>query len=155
MWLSLLLLGCVNETPVDESSQALCPAGQICGSCLSCPATVRNGHGICESGFCDVVCNVGFDDCDGSITNGCEVNLNTSNANCGSCGHACAAGTSCQNGTCVVTSCPSGQRLCGATCIPSTGCCTASECGGVTNGDATCYQNQCWFRCSSGSPICQ
>jgi hypothetical protein len=150
MFLSVLLLGCATETPVDESSQALCPIGQSCCTCPSLPHEVST----CSGGACDWSCVAGYEDCDGNLSNGCEINLATNNNNCGSCGHVCPSGSTCQNYACVVTSCPSGQKLCGNTCIPSTGCCTNTDCG-VTNGSAICYQNLCYYHCSTGAPLCQ
>jgi hypothetical protein len=51
-----------------------------------------NGSG-CAGGACE--CKPGFGDCDGNPRNGCELHVNT-NTDCGSCGHACATGTTCQ-----------------------------------------------------------
>ncbi len=41
---------------------------------------------------------------------GC-VNTGTDFANCGSCGHACAAGQTCSSGTCSTATCPSGMAV--------------------------------------------
>jgi hypothetical protein len=54
----------------------------------------------CDGMLCDLVCNPGWDNCDGFVDNGCETPLNTT-AHCGSCGKHCADGHSCQNGRCV------------------------------------------------------
>lgn len=43
----------------------------------------------CSGGVC--TCSVGFDECDGDVTNGCE-DLSTPE-NCGACGHDCLGGT--------------------------------------------------------------
>lgn len=40
----------------------------------------------------------------------------TDNANCGACGHACAQGTWCAGGACVVD-CRAGQLACGSVCV--------------------------------------
>ena len=41
---------------------------------------------------------------DGTLrANGCNINTNTDNNNCGSCGHMCAMGSTCVAGTCVAT----------------------------------------------------
>ena len=79
-----------------------------CGSCaMACNST--NGTATCSSGQCGITCTSGFDNCDKSIANGCEVNLKQSVDNCGSCGTKCpdqANGTAiCVNGTCGVSNC--------------------------------------------------
>ena len=68
----------------------------VCGS--ACPSI--GGTPSCAGGFCFIVCNGGFGDCDGNLLNGCETNLITSSAHCGACKTACAAGTTCLGGIC-------------------------------------------------------
>lgn len=48
-------------------------------------------------------CEAPLADCDKNPQNGCEVNLSTDGANCGTCGNACGAGLSCSAGKCVET----------------------------------------------------
>lgn len=63
----------------------------------------------CDAGECAVLtCETGRADCDGSFSNGCEININTNTNNCGACagqgGDSCEARAhasgSCQAGTC-------------------------------------------------------
>ncbi len=43
-----------------------------CGGCGARCDQVANGTGTCQAGSCDLVCNSGFKDCDGSVASGCE-----------------------------------------------------------------------------------
>jgi hypothetical protein len=58
-----------------------------------------------------VSCNANFANCDGVVSNGCEVNLLTNLNHCGNCGTNCAAlpqhttSSACSSGACVVTGC--------------------------------------------------
>lgn len=72
-----------------------------CGACNAACAPA-NATGTCNDGSCDVAtCNVGFDDCDGTDTNGCEARLMTDRNNCGSCNFRCSGPMrNCCNGTC-------------------------------------------------------
>jgi hypothetical protein len=72
-----------------------------CGgaSCTACGGGA-NGAAACISGACGLQCNVGFGDCDGNTSNGCEKDVTADPANCGSCGFACPGGASCVNGAC-------------------------------------------------------
>jgi hypothetical protein len=54
----------------------------------------------CASGVC-TPCAAGTGDCDGTATNACETNTNTSAANCGACGTVCSVGT-CTSGACYI-----------------------------------------------------
>jgi hypothetical protein len=52
---------------------------------------------VCDDGGC--ACAPGFDNCDGTFSNGCEANLSSDPANCGACGNACSGGA-CVAGAC-------------------------------------------------------
>jgi hypothetical protein len=72
-----------------------------CGACGAACAT-PDGTPSCVAGRCTVgACNAGRGDCDAMPANGCETALQTSDAHCGRCGNACAAGTFCFGGACV------------------------------------------------------
>jgi hypothetical protein len=71
-----------------------------CGACGNACA-LANANPVCAAGACAIrSCSVGFANCDGSASNGCEVNLATSNSNCGACGRTCATGQTCRLGVC-------------------------------------------------------
>ncbi len=75
-----------------------------CGACgKACPA-IANGQPLCQSGECKPACNVGYDDCDKILANGCEANLKSDAKHCGACGKTCnsAAQELCIDGTCKV-----------------------------------------------------
>jgi Stigma-specific protein, Stig1 len=95
-----------------------------CGACGNiCPYVIPNGSDTCLAGSCQiVVCDTGFADCDHLIDNGCEVQLGSDPANCGTCGSACGPGSPCLSGvcqavTCPTVSCPQGLACCGTSCI--------------------------------------
>jgi hypothetical protein len=71
-----------------------------CGACGN-RCAFANATAACASGTCAIAtCNPGFANCNGSLADGCEVNLLTSNSSCGSCGRACTMGTTCRLGSC-------------------------------------------------------
>ena len=72
-----------------------------CGACnFVCPAVDHAKPG-CSAKNCAVGgCDPGYEDCDRMYINGCETNLLTNDKHCGTCGHACPAGQTCQNGAC-------------------------------------------------------
>jgi len=90
-----------------------------CGACgNSCPARA-NATARCSGGTCDFTCSAGYGDCNAVASDGCEVNLNTTNANCGRCGNVCSASQTCMSGVCVntVSRCTSGTDP-GGTGVP-------------------------------------
>jgi alpha-tubulin suppressor-like RCC1 family protein len=99
----------------------------------------------CSAGRCTYACAPGFADCAGDGT-GCQTDLTTP-ANCGACGHACAANVvhgspACVAGACGVT-CQPGYVACGEACVePSDGgdeggCAAEASLGADAATDAT------------------
>ena len=71
--------GC--ETPLNTVDN--------CGGCGS-RCDPANGTGDCAAGTCTIAsCDAGFENCDGSSSNGCEARLESDPGNCGSCGNEC------------------------------------------------------------------
>jgi alpha-tubulin suppressor-like RCC1 family protein len=126
-----------------------CPTGTVCGTscvdvatstahCGGCGMPCGGGEAMwsCVSRSCVVTdCNMGFADCDGSDTNGCEVNLRTSLTDCGGCGMRCDPPNSsgvCSSTGCGIALCDAGFGDCDS--IVATGCetdlRTLSNCGG-------------------------
>lgn len=146
---------CVN-TVVDPTN---------CGACMrSC--TIARGTAGCARGMCTVAaCAIGFGNCDGEPSNGCEIALNVSTSNCGACGHVCtvAHGTStCISGACAVAACEMGFADCDR--IASNGCetnllddvrncraCSAPCAAGEYCSNGTCTRQR---SCASGTCGC-
>ena len=85
--------GCESNTPTDLRN---------CGGCGRACST-NHATASCRVGVCAIEsCEAGFGNCDGDLSNGCEVALTTSNAHCGACGHACLPGAACAAGACVL-----------------------------------------------------
>ncbi|MBK6529315.1 MAG: hypothetical protein IPF99_06905 [Deltaproteobacteria bacterium] len=109
-----------------------------CGGCgVAC--AYANGAGSCTAGACALAtCAAGFANCNASATDGCEVNLGSSAANCGGCGNACvvANGTAaCFAGACAPAACNTGYALAGGACVDVNECATNN---GGCGANATC-----------------
>jgi hypothetical protein len=139
---------------------AVCASGtarQVCAADgqgyvgVDCGPAASNAVWSCSTGVCSFVCNAGYGNCDGNVTNGCESNLNTVTS-CGGCS-PCSSGRNCQNGTCVAACGASNfTHSCGlfsgrncpahSTCNATSGCtcvagyvartCSGSVCSGCT-----------------------
>ncbi len=102
----------VADAPAPDATPAACDAGLTrcgdrcvdttsdrdnCGRCGGqCGSNPdRHFYGACAESLCVARCDVGWGDCDGMLTNGCESSLNRIVA-CGGCGVDCG-----RTGACV------------------------------------------------------
>ncbi|MES1182158.1 MAG: hypothetical protein ABUL60_00010 [Myxococcales bacterium] len=104
-----------NGKPEDGCEVDLKTNKLNCGTCNKiCPDL--NGTPSCVAGLCEIACNDGFQDCDDTRDNGCEINTNTSSKNCGMCDKKCAAAVGysayCKDAVCGQTMCPAGKGDC-------------------------------------------
>ena len=88
---------------------------------ISC--SLPNAVAECDLSLCLISeCKEGFANCDGLVTNGCEVPLGT-DTDCTACGDTCQgprAQTSCASGSCRIVTCDTGYASCDDS--PYTGC---------------------------------
>jgi hypothetical protein len=135
-----------------------------CGGCnVAC--TVANGTPTCNAGSCQIAaCTGRFRDCNRTPTDGCEIDIDVSNQNCGGCGNVCAlanASSSCNGaGACRVDACVGRFRDCNG--LPVDGCeidsgSSLAHCGGcnqrcdIANATETCNAGVCTFgACAAG-----
>ena len=113
--------GCETNTATDVNN---------CGACgIKCPAP-SNGEAACVDGACGVsACGTRYKDCNGSATDGCEIDSYRDVNNCGGCGTVCSGGTNAV-GVCIQGKC---QLACQASYLDCNG--DASD-GCETNGAA-------------------
>ncbi len=86
-----------------------------CGACMnrcSVIGSAKNQVGTCAYGYCINECRQGWGDCNGDPGDGCEVNLDSDQLNCGACGVTCdvLAGQPCVGGQCAVRPCSDGEE---------------------------------------------
>lgn len=86
-----------------------------CGhtGCTPCP-TPAHAVAVCQGTTCGGACLAGWEDCNSSMSDGCEINTNTNVLHCGKCGDACSTNhvtPTCVNGNCSGT-CASGYDDC-------------------------------------------
>ncbi len=124
-----------------------------CGACGSV-CTITNGVGACVSGACRVAsCNTNFADCDGTATNGCEVNTTDDESHCGSCSTVCPGSATCLSGVCSTANCRTvaGVRWCyvvGGCGLPCNSVCS-------TLGLPFTISDAAWFAAQDSAPECQ
>lgn len=93
-----------NRTNTDGCEVSLKNDPINCGACgTTCSA--NGGTPSCSSGACQIACAPSFENCNGQVTDGCEINTQTDKMNCGACGTVCPGinGTaSCLAGSCQI-----------------------------------------------------
>ncbi|MGK4001584.1 glycoside hydrolase family 16 protein [Sorangium sp. So ce1036] len=72
-----------------------------CSAASCAPCEIAHGTPACVAGGCSVgACDPGFDDCNDSAADGCEVAVSSDQAHCGSCDNPCPEGLTCTDGAC-------------------------------------------------------
>lgn len=71
-----------------------------CGMCGNACPGAPNASATCAGSACGYTCDMGYGDCNLLAGDGCEVNTQSNNANCGACGVQCLGGLTCINGAC-------------------------------------------------------
>lgn len=138
-------------------------SSEHCGRCSNRCGGGANASPVCAGGLCGLSCNAGFADCDVSLANGCEADLNNSVNHCRSCGNVCAAPASatatCSAGACDFR-CEGGTVRCGAQCVrpddPAFGCGTCAACASAPNAASmACGATGCVpATCVAGYKLC-
>lgn len=158
-----------NTDPIDGCEINTDQDPRNCGGCGNdCFSNTSADNWRCEAGKCEVSsCPLGFEDCNGDPSDGCEVDLNSSLGNCGFCSNPCNlanATAQCNSGQCEVASCDSGHGDCDGN--PANGCevdtnVDADHCGACNRGCSTSHVNQrtcaggrCTSSCDSGWGNC-
>jgi GH18 family chitinase len=107
------------------------------------------GHLVCRAGEC-VCAGAGLSDCAGAC-----VDLQTDDAHCGSCGHACPPGQHCEAGACVADAAPDGGSGDGRTDAGDGGDDGDGADGGREAGaDEAAGGGGCGCATSSKAPLC-
>ena len=72
-----------------------------CGSC-ACAGPIFHASGACIDETCTIAgCDLGYADCDGVYSNGCEVDTTSDPLHCGNCDTPCPPGAPCLGGNCA------------------------------------------------------
>ncbi len=148
--------GCEASLTASTSSCGGC--GKACSTTHATPS--------CVASACKLACAVGWGDCDGAVSTGCEASLTNSVAACGGCGKACStthATPTCLAGACKLA-CAVGWGDCDG--AVSTGCETSlstsvAHCGACANACSTshvvgaaCAASVCGGTCEAGWGDC-
>ncbi|PZR06388.1 MAG: hypothetical protein DI536_30425 [Archangium gephyra] len=143
--------------------------GTSLGNCGACGnvCNANNGAASCSNGSCGIACGSGFANCNGSLSDGCEVNTNASVAHCGACNNACTAANAtaaCSNGDCTIGSCSAPFRDCngqvsdGCEINSSNNVNNCGACGtvcAVANATPACVSSACAVgTCNTGFRDC-
>ncbi|UJR85429.1 Hypothetical protein I5071_75090 [Sandaracinus amylolyticus] len=140
----------------DDADERIDEGPDLCGA--PARATVE-----CVSGTCVLTCAPGAADCNDTIQDGCEADLNDVTS-CGACGVACTDPTpfclDAGDGTFVCTDeCEADRTVCGSSCVDLST--SVSHCGGCeqpcelrTGVLSQCIDGSCVYACAQGRADC-
>lgn len=138
-----------------------------CGQCGNSCSTDGGAQPSCKDGVCGMSsCPLGFEDCNGSPSDGCETPIDTP-TDCGGCAIACAlphASAACVQGSCVVAQCQppfgncdgidgNGCELDVSMSVSHCGSC-ASPCSSDHGTSPACVDGKCSLTCDDGYTDC-
>jgi Stigma-specific protein, Stig1 len=130
------------SAPYYNDEEIACLAAWI--ESLGPAATPSDGGAGVDAAGTDVIVDPGISCPTGqNVCNGVCLDLATNNGNCGTCGRACGAGTTCVGGSCA---CTGGQTLCAGACADTAT--SESHCGACGR---TCTTGQV---CTGGTCVC-
>ncbi len=115
--------GDCDGNPTNGCETDLSTTVAHCGACATACAARPNAFPGCLGGTCATSCVMGFQDCDGVASNGCEVDVRSAVTDCGACGRPCSpsnATGACAGGRCAVASCDPGFADCNG--VAADGC---------------------------------
>ncbi len=123
-----------------------------CGGCFQA-CSYPNAQAACNNSACSfVACSAGFLDCNSSLLDGCEIDVQNDGLHCGSCSTPCTlahAQPSCAAGQCNTARCVTGWGDCNGTVADGceTDVTTAHEhcgaCGAFCLADQVCSASHC------------
>ena len=135
-----------------------------CGGCGVTCAPRAHSAPTCAAGACGLACDAGWADCDGDISNGCEIDLTSDAGHCGACTTACGNHETCQSGACSATVCAAGWANCdhdagnGCESLSASDVQNCGRCGNAcsfANATAECTAGACGFSvCVAGFADC-
>ena len=123
-----------------------------CGDCDTRCTAGPHATPTCTDAGCGAMCDDGWGDCDATAA-GCETDTTTTEAHCGTCGHACAANETCLAGVCTTLACQAPLADCndvatdGCEIDTSTDEAHCGMCGNACPAGATCVGGSCSYAC--------
>ena len=157
--------GRVDAGSVDAAVDPPLDAG---GGDAGCPVLCVNEHGTasCSTGACEIGCELGWADCDGTVGNGCETSTTDDVLSCGSCELQCTTAlgaTACSEGVCLPNCIPgmagdcdgNTQNGCEASLMDNTSACGSCDVTCMNaHGTTACLSGTCTPACEVGYADC-
>ena len=140
------MTGCEVSIKIDANN---------CGACNKVCGAWPNSSPMCANGVCGPLCSSDFANCNNAIGDGCEVNLKTDPAHCGTCQTVCSVANGvagCTSGSCTVATCDPNRGDCNG--LVADGCEVSlktdpAHCGtcqnicSIANGTPGCTNGSC------------
>jgi hypothetical protein len=133
-----------GESDVDCGGPCTpCVDGKACAHDVDCQGN------SCVDAVCGAACTAPLLTCNQACVDG-----HVDRANCGACGHACAADQACLAGTCTLV-CGGGTQACSGACVDTLT--NPAHCGGCNQPcgvGEVCISGACVAPCGNGAVLC-